>query len=52
MTTRTWLITGTSSGFGRELASQLLDRGDTLDRLPGRTMTRTGAQGRGLVITP
>jgi NAD(P)-dependent dehydrogenase (short-subunit alcohol dehydrogenase family) len=30
MTTRTWLISGVSSGFGRELASQLLDRGDTV----------------------
>jgi NAD(P)-dependent dehydrogenase (short-subunit alcohol dehydrogenase family) len=30
MTSRTWLITGTSSGFGRELATQLLDRGDTV----------------------
>ena len=28
MTARTWLITGVSSGFGRELASQLLTRGD------------------------
>jgi NAD(P)-dependent dehydrogenase (short-subunit alcohol dehydrogenase family) len=28
MTQRTWLITGVSSGFGRELATQLLDRGD------------------------
>ena len=28
MTARTWLITGVSSGFGRELASQLLNRGD------------------------
>jgi NAD(P)-dependent dehydrogenase (short-subunit alcohol dehydrogenase family) len=25
---RTWLITGTSSGFGRHLTEQLLDRGD------------------------
>jgi NAD(P)-dependent dehydrogenase (short-subunit alcohol dehydrogenase family) len=30
MTARTWLITGVSSGFGRELATQLLDRGDTV----------------------
>ena len=28
MTQRTWLITGVSSGFGRELTSQLLARGD------------------------
>jgi len=28
MTRRTWLITGVSSGFGRELARQLLERGD------------------------
>jgi NAD(P)-dependent dehydrogenase (short-subunit alcohol dehydrogenase family) len=28
MTRRTWLITGVSSGFGRELATQLLGRGD------------------------
>ncbi len=28
MSTRTWLITGVSSGFGRELAQQLLARGD------------------------
>ena len=28
MTARTWLITGVSSGFGRELTSQLLNRGD------------------------
>ena len=28
MTTRTWLITGVSSGFGRHLTDQLLHRGD------------------------
>ena len=28
MAPRTWLITGVSSGFGRELTQQLLDRGD------------------------
>jgi NAD(P)-dependent dehydrogenase (short-subunit alcohol dehydrogenase family) len=28
VTARTWLITGVSSGFGRELTSQLLGRGD------------------------
>ena len=28
MAQRTWLITGVSSGFGRELTSQLLTRGD------------------------
>ncbi|MDT4959104.1 MAG: hypothetical protein QOD31_2903 [Pseudonocardiales bacterium] len=28
MTQRTWLITGVSSGFGRELTEQLLSRGD------------------------
>jgi NAD(P)-dependent dehydrogenase (short-subunit alcohol dehydrogenase family) len=28
MAPRTWLITGVSSGFGRELTEQLLDRGD------------------------
>ena len=26
--TSTWFITGTSSGFGRELTEQLLERGD------------------------
>jgi len=30
MTSRNWLITGVSSGFGRELATQLLDRGGTV----------------------
>ena len=37
MTPRSWLITGVSSGFGRELTTRLLDRGDrvvgTLRRL-------------------
>ncbi len=28
MTTRTWFITGVSSGFGRQMAEQLLARGD------------------------
>ena len=28
MPQRTWFITGVSSGFGRELAKQLLERGD------------------------
>ena len=28
MTARTWLVTGVSSGFGRELTSQLLNRSD------------------------
>ncbi|MGY2167853.1 SDR family oxidoreductase [Pseudomonas gingeri] len=28
MTQRNWLITGINSGFGREMAEQLLDRGD------------------------
>ena len=28
MSTRTWFITGVSSGFGRQLASQLLEHGD------------------------
>ncbi len=30
MTSRNWLITSVSSGFGRELATQLLDRGGTV----------------------
>ena len=28
MATRTWLITGVNSGFGREMTEQLLARGD------------------------
>jgi NAD(P)-dependent dehydrogenase (short-subunit alcohol dehydrogenase family) len=28
MSQRTWFITGVSSGFGRELTDQLLERGD------------------------
>lgn len=30
MTTRTWLITGVSSGFGHALTTQLLERGETI----------------------
>lgn len=30
LTQRVWMITGISSGFGRHLAEQLLDRGDTV----------------------
>ncbi|WP_405387988.1 SDR family oxidoreductase [Streptomyces sp. NBC_01102] len=30
MTTRTWLITGVSSGFGHALTTRLLERGDTV----------------------
>ncbi|MFJ8847316.1 SDR family oxidoreductase [Streptomyces cyaneofuscatus] len=39
MTTRTWFITGVNSGFGRELAEQLLARGD---RVAG-TVRRQGS---------
>ncbi|MYQ37548.1 Short-chain dehydrogenase [Streptomyces sp. LamerLS-316] len=39
MTTRTWFITGVNSGFGRELAEQLLARGD---RVAG-TVRREGS---------
>ena len=39
MTTRTWFITGVNSGFGRELAEQLLERGD---RVAG-TVRREGS---------
>ena len=28
MTQRTWLITGTNSGFGRAVTQRLLERGD------------------------
>src|SRR3569833_2337521 len=37
---RTWFITGTSSGFGRHLTEQLLERGD----LVAATARRTEAQ--------
>jgi NAD(P)-dependent dehydrogenase (short-subunit alcohol dehydrogenase family) len=30
MSSRTWLVTGASSGLGRELTARLLDRGDTV----------------------
>jgi NAD(P)-dependent dehydrogenase (short-subunit alcohol dehydrogenase family) len=32
---KTWFITGTSTGFGRELTNQLLARGDR-DAAPAR----------------
>lgn len=41
MTTRTWFITGITSGFGRELTEQLLERGD---RVAG-TVRRPGPVG-------
>jgi NAD(P)-dependent dehydrogenase (short-subunit alcohol dehydrogenase family) len=31
MSQRTWFITGVSSGFGRQLADQLLQRGDRVE---------------------
>ena len=36
---RTWFITGTSSGFGRQLTEQLLARGDTVAATARRTET-------------
>lgn len=35
MPPRTWLITGVSSGFGRELTQQLLAAGDRAGRVTG-----------------
>lgn len=42
MTQRTWLITGVSSGFGRELTEQLLARGD---RVTGTVRNHDAAAG-------
>ncbi|MCO5997038.1 SDR family oxidoreductase [Actinoallomurus rhizosphaericola] len=45
MTSRTWLITGVSSGFGRELTEQLLARGDRVVgtvRDPGKVADLAG----------
>jgi NAD(P)-dependent dehydrogenase (short-subunit alcohol dehydrogenase family) len=39
MTERTWFITGINSGFGRELATQLLERGDRV----GGTVRKAGS---------
>jgi NAD(P)-dependent dehydrogenase (short-subunit alcohol dehydrogenase family) len=42
MTQRTWLITGVSSGFGREMTEQLLQRGD---RVVGTVRKRKAVAG-------
>ena len=39
MTARTWFITGVSSGLGRELATQLLERGERVAGTARRTET-------------
>jgi len=46
MTTRNWLINGVSSGFGRELATQLLDRGEVVVGIvpPPRQRRRSRAE--------
>ena len=41
MALRTWLITGVSSGFGRELTQQLLDARATGSSAPSATPPRS-----------
>jgi NAD(P)-dependent dehydrogenase (short-subunit alcohol dehydrogenase family) len=38
MAQHTWLITGVSSGFGRQLSKQLLERGDRVAGTNAATM--------------
>ena len=48
MTPRTWLITGVSSGFGRELTEQLLERGVGTVRRPEAVADLAGLYPDGL----